>query len=52
MFFCVKKGVKEMKCKKCGSHMEQDYIGFSIIYECSECYNVEEVEVDEYEENM
>ncbi len=41
-----------MICSKCGSHMEKDYIGFSIIFECSECYNVEEVEVDEDEEDM
>lgn len=41
-----------MKCDKCGANMEHDYIGFSIIYECSECYNVKEVEVEEDEENM
>lgn len=41
-----------MKCSKCGSKMNKDFIGFCIIYECEECYNVEEVEVDEDEENM
>lgn len=41
-----------MVCKKCGAKMNKDFIGFSIIYECEECYNVEEVEGEEDEENM
>ena len=41
-----------MVCSKCGSSnlSEPECIGFSVIHECLECYNV--VEVVEDEEDM
>ena len=42
-----------MICSKCGSTnlSEPECIGFSVIHECLECYNVEVVE-EEDEEDM
>lgn len=50
-FYFEERRMATMKCKKCGATMKQDYVGFSVIYECEECYNVEEVE-DDNEEDM
>lgn len=38
-----------MICSKCGSEnlSEPECIGFSVIHECLDCYNVEEVVEDE-----